>query len=41
MFAVKAKIYGVVYGQSRSIVFGETSSYRIYPAIRRGFGPLE
>ena len=27
MFAVNAKIYGVLYNQSSSIVFAETSSY--------------
>ena len=27
MFAVKAKIYGVIYKQSSSIAFDETSSY--------------
>ena len=27
MFAVKAKIYGVLYNQSNSIAFDETSSY--------------
>ena len=27
MFAVKAKIYGVLYNQASSIPFGETSSY--------------
>ena len=27
MFAVKAKIYGVLYNQSSSIAFDETSSY--------------
>ena len=27
MFAVKAKIYGVLYKQSSSIAFDETSSY--------------
>ena len=28
MFAVKTKIYGVIYNQSNSIAFDETSSYR-------------
>ena len=27
MFAVRAKIYGVLYNQASSIVFDETSSY--------------
>ena len=27
MFAIKAKIYGVIYNQSSSIAFDETSSY--------------
>ena len=27
MFAVKAKIYGVIYNQASSIAFDETSSY--------------
>ena len=27
IFAVKAKIYGVLYNQASSIAFGETSSY--------------
>ena len=27
MFAIKAKIYGVLYKQSSSIAFDETSSY--------------
>ena len=31
MFAVKAKIYGVLYNQSSSIAFDETSSYWSVP----------
>ena len=31
MFAVKAKIYGVLYKQSSSIAFDETSSYWLAP----------
>ena len=31
MFAVKAKIYGMLYKQSRSIAFDETSSYWLAP----------
>ena len=31
MFTVKAKIYGVLYKQSNSIAFGETSSYWLAP----------
>ena len=31
MFAVKAKIYGVLYNQSSSITFDETSSYWSVP----------
>ena len=31
MFAVKAKIYGVIYNQPSSIAFDETSSYRSAP----------
>ena len=31
MFAVKAKIYGVLYKQSSSIAFDETSSYWSVP----------
>ena len=31
MFAVKAKIYGVLYNQSSSIAFDETSSYWLAP----------
>ena len=29
MFAVKAKVYGVLYNQSSSIAFDETSSYLV------------
>ena len=31
MFAVKAKVYGVLYKQSSSIAFDETSSYWLAP----------
>ena len=31
MFAVKAKIYGVLYKQSSSVAFDETSSYWLAP----------
>ena len=31
MFAIKAKIYGVIYKQSSSIAFDETSSYWSVP----------
>ena len=33
MFAVKAKIYGVLYNQASSIAFDETSSY--WSALKR------
>ena len=32
MFAVKAKIYGVLYNKASSIAFDETSSY--WPALK-------
>ena len=35
IFAVKAKIYGVLYKQSSSIAFDETSSYR--PSLKRSW----
>ena len=37
MFAVRAKIYGVLYNQASSIAFDETSSY--WSALKRSWFP--